>query len=184
MELSNPAPGVQVLLIAIVFMAAAYDMHSRKIPNWVSVAGFVLGLALNTFLYGAAGLKDSLLSFAVGFGVYFALYALRAMGAGDVKLMGAVGAIVGRWENWLGIFLVTAVIGGAAALGLSIARGRLRRTIWNVRFILGEMFHGRAAYVKNEELDVRSDKALRLPHGAIIFAGTILFLAMAHTYAR
>jgi prepilin peptidase CpaA len=44
-----------------------------------------------------------------------ALYALRAMGAGDVKLMAAVASLVG-WQNWIAIFLITALIGGAAAL--------------------------------------------------------------------
>ncbi len=184
MELTNPAPGAQVLLIALVFAAAVYDMRSRRIPNWLSVSGALLGLVLNAFLYGLGGLAGAAVSLMVGFGVYFALYALRAMGAGDVKLMGAVGAIVGRWQNWVGIFILTAVIGGAAALALSLARGRLRKTIWNVRFLLVEMVHGRAPYVKNEELDVKSEKALRLPHGAVIFTGTILFLAMAQHYAR
>ena len=184
MELTNPAPGVQALLLLVAFMAAIFDMRSRRIPNWVSVGGVALGLALNTFLYGIPGLKSSALSLLIGFGIYFVLYAVRAMGAGDVKLMGAVGAIVGRWQNWMGIFIVTAVIGGAAALALSISRGRLRRTLWNVRYLLNEMVHGRAPYVRHEELDVRSSKALRLPHGAVIFAGIVIFLAMAQKYGR
>ena len=49
-----------------------------------------------------------------------------AMGAGDVKLMAAVGALVG-WERWFGIFFVTALIGGLMALILVLARGRSLR---------------------------------------------------------
>jgi prepilin peptidase CpaA len=184
MALTNPALGVKILLILIVFVAAIYDMRSRRIPNWVSVIGFLLGIALNSFLYGAQGAKDCLFAFLVGFGVYFVLYAVHAMGAGDVKLMGAVAAIVGHWQNWFGIFLVTAILGGAAALALSLSRGRLGKTLWNVRYLFEELLHGRAPYLKHEELDVRSDKAMRLPHGAVIFAGTVLFLAMAQKYAR
>jgi prepilin peptidase CpaA len=104
------------------------------------------------------------------------------MGAGDVKLMAAVGAIVG-WENWFGIFLVTAVIGGIMSLILVVSRGRLRKTLFNVGFILTEMKSGRPAYLANEELDVKSDKAVRLPHGATIAVGSLFFLAIsAHYY--
>ena len=51
---------------------------------------------------------------------------------------GLVGAIVG-WENWFGIFIVTAVIGGIMAIILSIVRGRLKKTLFTVSFILSEM---------------------------------------------
>ena len=52
------------------------------------------------------------------------LYALRAMGAGDVKLMAAVGSMVG-WEDWFGVFVITAVVGGVMAVIFSLARKRL-----------------------------------------------------------
>lgn len=184
MHFTTPAPGVQILLIAVVLVAAVYDMRFRRIPNWLSVTGVVLGLALNTFLYGLTGLKDSAISLLVGFGIYFVLYALRAMGAGDAKLMAAVGAIVGSWQNWMGIFMVTAILGGAAAVVFSLARGRLQKTLWNVRFILGEILRGRAPYVKHEELDVRNPNALRMPHGAIICVATIVFLALTYKFTR
>jgi prepilin peptidase CpaA len=105
------------------------------------------------------------------------------MGAGDVKLMAAVGAIVG-WENWFGIFLVTAVIGGLMSLILVASRGRLKKTLFNVSFILSEMKSGRPAYLSNEELDVKSDKAQRLPHGATIAVGAIFFLALSAHFTQ
>jgi prepilin peptidase CpaA len=138
---------------------------------------------MNTFLYlGWPGLRFSLAGLFAALAVYFALYSLRAMGAGDAKLMAAVGSMVG-WENWIAIFLITAVLGGVAALILVTLRGRVKKTLWNVAFILSEMKSGRPAYAKNEELDVRSSKALGLPHGAVIAAGTIVFLGIgAHRY--
>jgi len=168
-----------VLLLIVVLAAAVYDVRYRRIPNWLSLSGILLGLALNAFLYrGWPGLRLSLQGLALGFGVYFMLYALRAMGAGDVKLMGAVGAIVG-WRDWFGTFLITAIIGGAMALILMALRGRIRKTLWNVGFILSELKSGRPAYMKKEELDVRSPKAFGLPHGAVIAVGAIFFLALA-----
>lgn len=179
---SVPPPGTEALLLLVVLVAAVYDVRYRRIPNWLSLSGVVFGLALNTFLYqGWPGMRMSLIGLAVGFGVYFFLYMLRAMGAGDVKLMAAVGAIVG-WQDWFGTFLITAMIGGAMALILVASRGRVKKTLWNVGFIISEMKSGRPAYMKKEELDVRSPKALGLPHGAVIAVGTIFFLVLASRF--
>ncbi len=183
MTLTPPPPGVAVVLIVLVLAAAVYDVRYRRIPNWISVSGAAIGLALNAFLYrGVPGLLFSLKGLALGFGAYFLLYVIRAMGAGDVKLMGAVGSLVG-WEDWFAIFLVTAIMGGVLALIVVVARGRLKKTFWNVGFIFGEMRHGRPAYLNREELDVKNPKAMGLPHGAVIAVGTIFFLALSSRYA-
>ena len=184
MAFTLPPRGVEAALLALVIAAAIYDIRFRRIPNWLTVSGVLIGLGLNTFLYeGWPGLRFSLLGLAAGFGVYFFLYALRAMGAGDVKLMAGVGALVG-WENWFGIFVVTAIIGGIMALLLVVMRGRLKKTMWNVGFILSEMTHGRPAFVGKEELDVRSPKALGLPHGFVIAIGCLFYLALAARFTR
>src|SRR5882724_6515196 len=99
------------VLIAIVLVAAWHDVRWRKIPNWLSLGGMLAGLILNTALGGAAGLRSAAGGLLLGFGGYFCLYCLRAMGAGDVKLMGAVGAIAGP-AGWFGIFLATAIAAG------------------------------------------------------------------------
>jgi prepilin peptidase CpaA len=125
----------------------------------------------------------ALIGLAVAFGLYVVLYALHAMGAGDVKLMAAVGALVG-WQRWFGIFFVTALIGGVLALILVVARGRLKKTLFNLSFILSEMKSGRPAYLANEELDVANKKALGLPHGAVIAVSTILYLVLSASLAK
>ena len=179
MTFTPPAPAVEVVLIVLVLAAAVYDVRYRRIPNWISVSGAAIGLALNAFLYrGVPGLLFSLKGLALGFGAYFLLYAIRAMGAGDVKLMGAVGSLVG-WEDWFAIFLVTAVLGGVLALIVVVARGRVKKTFWNVGYIFGEMRHGRPAYINREELDVKNPKSVGLAHGAVIAIGTIFFLALS-----
>jgi prepilin peptidase CpaA len=173
---------MEIVLVVVLLVAAAYDIRYRRIPNWLTAGGVLMGFALNAFLLAhppsvlsLGGLLFSLKGFGLAFGLYFFLYALRAMGAGDVKLMAAIGAMVG-WQNWFGIFLVTAILGGIAAMAFSLFRGRLKKTFWNVGFIVSEMSHGRPAYLKNEELDVRSKKSVGLPHGAVIAAGTFVFL--------
>jgi prepilin peptidase CpaA len=171
---------VELALLALVLAAAIYDVRYRRIPNWLTLSGVILGLGLNGFLNAARPgiFKSSMIGLGAAFGIYFVLYALRAMGAGDVKLMAAVGAVVG-WPNWFGIFVVTAAIGGIMALMLIVMRKRFKKTIFNVGFILSEMKSGRPAYVGKEELDVRNPKAMGLPHGAVIAIGTLFFLAIA-----
>ncbi len=174
-----PHPAVQAALAALVIVAAAYDIRFRRIPNWLSVAGFLAGLGLNTAFGGWNGLKSSTGGFALAFCAYLLLYLIHAMGAGDVKLMGAVGALAGA-SNWFYIFVATAVFGGVAAIVLSLARGRLRRTLWNVGFVIAELSHFRAPYLAREDLDVKSKKALTLPHGVAIAVGALVFLAAGY----
>ena len=185
MSLSYPPPGITVVLLTVVIAAAMFDLRSRRIPNWISVSGAVLGLGLNAFLdqKNEWNLWFSVKGLLLGFGVYFVLYLLRAMGAGDVKLMGAVGALVGA-VNWFGIFIITALVGGVMALALVVVKGRLKHTLFNVGFILSEMKSGRPAYLAKEELDVKNRKAVGLPHGAVIALGSILFLAASARLSR
>jgi prepilin peptidase CpaA len=173
-----PPQKVVMVLLIVLLTAAVFDILYRRIPNWLNVSGVLLGIAMNTLIGSPeAGLTFSLAGLGVAFGIYAALYALHAMGAGDVKLMAAVGALVG-WERWFGIFFVTALIGGVMALILVVSRGRFKKTFFNVSFILSEMKSGRPAYLANEELDVKNKKALGLPHGAVIAVSTIFYLAL------
>ena len=91
-------------------------------------------------------------------------------------LMAAVGSIVG-WQNWIVLFVVTALLGGVTAIIVLLFAGRIRKTFWNVGWIMSEVLHLRAPYKSSEELDVRSAKGLRMPHGAVIALGSIAFLA-------
>jgi prepilin peptidase CpaA len=105
------------------------------------------------------------------------------MGAGDVKLMGAVGSIVGP-QNWFGIFICTSILGGIMAIILAVAKKRLGRTLFNIGYILGEMKRGRPAYIEREELDVKNPQAVGLPHGAVIAVGSLFFLAISAHFAK
>jgi prepilin peptidase CpaA len=181
----SPIPrGAQVVLLTLVLCAALFDARYRRIPNWLTASGVLIGVALNSFLSpGPAGFWFAVKGLLLGFGVYLGLHLLRAMGAGDVKLMAAVGSITGA-SDWFGIFLITAVVGGFLSIVVSIAKRRLGKTLFNVGFILSEMRSLRPAYLKNEELDVKSDKALRLPHGVVIAVGTLVFLALSAHYTQ
>ena len=95
------------------------------------------------------------------------------MGAGDVKLIAAVGCIAGL--SHIGYVLVlTALAGGVMALGLAAMRGRLKETLLNVGAIASH--HGHAGLTPHPELNVLNSNTLRLPYALAIAAGSILTL--------
>jgi prepilin peptidase CpaA len=177
-----PPLALQAILLLIVGIAAIYDLRYRRIPNWVVLAGLVLGLGANTFLFGWAGLQRSLLGLGLALLIYFPLYLLRGMGAGDVKLMAAVGSIVG-WADWFGIFFFTAIVGGIVAIALLAGRSQLRHGFSNAGYLVVQLLSFRLPYARNEELDVKSEKSVKLPHGMTIAWGSVLFLAAAWKWA-
>jgi prepilin peptidase CpaA len=170
---------VQIVLLVLVFTAAYLDLRWRRIPNWLVLSGAVAGIGLNWFLLELDGLKLALMGLGLAMLIYFPLYLLRAMGAGDVKLMMAVGALVG-WRIWLTIFILTGISGGIIAVVILLWQHRLRKTAWNIGFLLQRLLHLQVPYASNEELDVRSGKGLKLPHGAAIAVGTGIFMVVAH----
>jgi prepilin peptidase CpaA len=179
--MSLPPPATAVLLAVLVILAAFWDIRWRRIPNWLTLAGVVLGLALSWFLE-VPGILASLKGLGLAFAIYFILYLLRGMGAGDVKLMAAVGATAGM-VNWLGILFLTALIGGVSGVAMVAAKGRFRTTAFNLARIVGSLGRGRAPYKDNPDLDIGSSTALRLPHGVMIALGTLGFLAAAFMWA-
>ena len=131
MELTLPPPGIEAILVTLVAIAALYDVRFRRIPNWLTASGILAGLLMNAFLgdwrYGSPassqvwpGLRLSLIGFAVAFGVNFVMYLLHFRGAGDVKLMAAIGAMVGG-PDWFAIFLFSAMIGGVKSATVMVA---------------------------------------------------------------
>ena len=176
---------IKILIAAVVVVAAISDLRTRRVPNWLTFSGLVVAIALNWFLSGElAGLWFSLQGLGLAFGVYFALYLLRAMGAGDVKLMAFLGAAAG-WKDWLfGIFPMTAILGGVVGILLVVTKGRLRKTFQNIGGMFMSLRLGHAPYQDNPELDVRSGQGMRLPHAVMIACGALGLLAAAALWAR
>jgi prepilin peptidase CpaA len=172
------APPTQFLLVGLVVTAAVFDLMTRRIPNWLNLTALLLGFGLNFFLHQTLGLWQSLGGLGLALLIYFPLYLVRGMGAGDVKLMAAVGAIVGPW-NWLAIFLLGALVGGVLGLVFLLARGRLLRTLRNVGILINELLHLRPPYARHEELDI--SKGVTLPHGASVAVGALLFVLLRRT---
>lgn len=116
------------MLVVGVALAAAVDVRTRRIPNAVTAPMSALGLALAALGTGGTSLGGAAAGFAVGLLLMLPGYALGATGAGDVKLMGAVGTLVGP-AVVVSAFLWTALAGGILAVGVALYRGRLSATL-------------------------------------------------------
>ena len=84
--------GLTILLAAL---AGWMDWRSRRIPNWLTVPGLFVGVAANALVWGWAGAKASLLGAGLGLLLLLPFVLIRSLGAGDWKLVGAVGAFLG-----------------------------------------------------------------------------------------
>jgi prepilin peptidase CpaA len=164
------------ILIAVALTAGIFDLRHRRIPNWLTISGIALGVAVNA-VCGVDGLTNALLGMGSALAIYLPLFLVRGMGAGDVKLMAAVGALAGP-QHWFQIFITTAVLGGISALALVSARGRWFETRSNLVLMGRELLAWRSPADASPELDFRSSKCLALPHGTTIAIGVLAFLLL------
>src|SRR5688500_12891023 len=128
-------PFPHIAAAALVLIACIPDLRARRIPNWLTFGAAVLAVGYHLATAGIAGLVPSLGGWALGFALFFPLFALRGMGAGDVKLLAAVGAWLGPWQV-LWAALLTSVAGGVLALLIAAFHGYLRTAFTNIFALL------------------------------------------------
>lgn len=146
--------------LALALAAGYTDWRYRRIPNWLTVSGFILGLAANGF-GGSGALKSSLLGAGVALLVLLPLVALRGLGAGDWKLMGAVGACVGV-KHLLPVLLFTVLVNAAMALIAVIKKGRLLETGRNLVHMVAALF---TLHLPGAEVSLDNPESVKIPFG-------------------
>jgi prepilin peptidase CpaA len=118
-----------LLFLAITLLiAVVYDIRFHKIPNWVTFPVMAAGVAFYTTTMGLQGLAFSTGGVFAGLAIFMPFYLCAGMGAGDVKLMGAVGGLLGI-HGVLIASLGTAIIGGVYAVILLAFHGHLIETV-------------------------------------------------------
>jgi len=158
------------LALALAISAAVFDVQQRRIPNRLTYPAMVAGVALRGVLFGWRGVLTAAEGWALAGGIVFLFYLVRAMGAGDVKLLAAIGSLVGP-RHALAVLLATAIFGGLFAIVYAIYRGRMRSTLRNVGSVL--WFHARSGLQAHPELNLDNPATLRMPYGVAIAAGTL-----------
>lgn len=116
-------------LLGVLACVAFYtDMKFTKIPNKLTVSMTLVAITYHGIVHGGKGLSFALLGCLTGVSVMLVLYICRAVGAGDVKLFGAIGAIMG-WPFTLDCLMYSIICAGLIGLGLLLWRQRLMGTI-------------------------------------------------------
>ena len=118
---------IQIILLSPLLLASAVlDLRSQKIPNLITLPAILAGMGYHTAANAFDGLLFSGGGLFLGIGLFLAPYLLGGMGAGDAKLMGAVGAFLGA-SGVFQAFIYTAIVGGIYALILfAFHRGQFK----------------------------------------------------------
>lgn len=165
--------------VLTVFLLAAVwtDLANRKIPNRLVYSGLGVAIVCQTMLPSGMGLWVSLQGMGLGLAMFLPMYFLRAMGAGDVKLMAMVGAFVGP-QLIIGATLATLVAGGIMAVIATLWKKEFWKLIENLKVMfLGSMTRFAAGQLPLPEQPVAS--VGKLPYALAIAAGTLGYLAWA-----
>ena len=168
------------VLMALLVAAAISDSRTGRIPNWLVFAGAAYGLVYNALfpLFPRdIGILFALGGLVVGLGVLLPMYALRVMGAGDVKLMAMVGAFLGASATFSAA-LATFIAGGVLAIAVAVCTGTVARMIRNVAMMFRGTMLTFATGVGG--LTVHGGpSAGKMPYGVAIAIGTIAYLILA-----
>jgi len=147
-----------------------HDVRERTIPNRLTGPAVAAGLLLHTLAGGWRGLGDSALAGLVVGAIFVLFFVAGGMGAGDVKLMMAVGCFVGL--SPLGLLVIsTAVAGGLFALAVSLYHSRLRETLCGACALL--LHHTRHGFKPHPDLNLSNQRTLRLPFALPVAAGCL-----------
>ncbi|MFT0172020.1 prepilin peptidase [Paraburkholderia mimosarum] len=168
---------VGACLLGLLGAAAVTDLHARRIPNALVLTGLAAAFAVQCGLHGVGeGSQRWILGLLTGGGLFVPFYLLRGMGAGDVKLMAAVGAFVGP-QSAFEVALATFVIGGIWSLAVVIFNGVARSVGTNMLAILLSK-GGQSGSVFETEKGVALPSVGSLPYGVAISLGTLSIMIL------
>lgn len=164
------------LLIPLAIIIAYYDVRYRRIPNAFVLATLAAGLTINAIFGGLPGVAASLGGCVLAFVLMFMLHIFGAMGAGDVKLFAAIGAVTGS-QMVIPTFVVVILTGGLLAVVSMVRSGMVRTTMHRVLQILVGMLPG----WQMPRFAVPSDRKYTIPYGVAITMGSIISIAIFRT---
>jgi len=165
-----------VCAFLLLGVSAYWDLRYRKIPNWATLPGIVLGLGMNGLFRGWGGMKASGAGFLIGFGALLVLFVLSWMGGGDVKLMAAIGALKGYpfVVSALWCSLIAGVLLGVIML---IWNRKTLRTFKNIFLVIGSRL---TPLIPKQ--DIKREETQKIPFGLAIVLGTLWAMIMGSAW--
>jgi prepilin peptidase CpaA len=163
----------QLVGLGLAMVACGCDLRTRRIPQFLTLGGATAGLAFHLVNSGWTAAALSFAGWSIGIAIFVIPFALGGLGAGDVKLLGALGAWLGP-GNVIWLALYAGVAGAILAILFSLATGYLPQALANVRLLLT---HWRVNGVRPlPELTLEHGRTPRMAYAVPILAGTMVTL--------
>lgn len=176
-----------LILSTLLVLSVYLDLTQKKIPNYLTLPVMGWGLLSYVIIDGFSGFTFSLYGFLLGLGIFIIPYLAGGMGGGDVKLMAAIGALMGA-EFIFSTAILTALCGGAIAVGYLICT---RRMLYFLKKVVGVLvvplcnalaFRLHSPFIKEIILYFSPNKQETLektfiPYGVAIAFGALLALS-------
>jgi prepilin peptidase CpaA len=164
-----------LLLLSILSISAIIDFRSQKIPNLITFPTVIIALSYHFLKNGLDGLIFSALGLGTGIGLLIIPFVLGFSGAGDAKLMGTVGAILGSKSVFVA-FLLTALVGGIYAVILILFNQKQFKGFLKKQLITLKLFILTREYIP-EPVEENNQKS-KLCYGVAIALGTFIYMGL------
>jgi len=164
-----------LLLLSILSISAIIDFRTQKIPNLITVPSVIIALLYHFVTNGIEGLIFSLLGLGTGIGLLIIPYVLGGMGAGDAKLMGAVGAILGSKSVFVA-FLFTALVGGIYSFVIIMLHRKQFKGFFKKQLITLKLFILTRIFIPDPVED--NHKKPKMCYGVAITLGTVIYMGL------
>lgn len=160
---------IYLILSITLLISLITDIKSRKILNIVTIPTIIISITYHTTMLGLEGFLFSGKGFFVGLGVLLIPYLLGGMGAGDVKLMAAIGALTGPVFVFYS-FLYTALVGGVIAIILIMKRDGLLFSVKNFYYNIPFLHSNLGSMIIKKD----HSNSIVFPYGIAIVSGTLI----------
>ena len=162
------------MLSAVLAAIAGWtDWRTRRIPNWLTVPGLLAGIGANAIFKGWLGTKDALLGAGLGLAILLPLVLVRSLGAGDWKLIGALGAWLGP-GRLIAVLIITIFAAGLMAFAMILWRGRMRQTARNLWRMLVSFV---TLHLPGPEVSLDNPQSAKVPFGVAAALAVLVYTA-------
>lgn len=162
---------MRLVPVLIAATAGVIDWRTRRIPNWLTMSSLAAGIAANTLFHGWSGAKESLLGAGLGLVLLLPFVLIRSLGAGDWKLVGALGGWVGP-SPLLAILFATILIAGLMAVIMVILKGRFLQTLRNLGHMIAALV---SLHLPGQELTLDNPQSSKIPFGVAVAVAMALY---------
>jgi prepilin peptidase CpaA len=164
-----------LVLVPAMIYASWIDYSQKRVPNWLNAAIALAGFCCQWLYFGWSGCATGALGLLVGFSALIGFWLIHAMGAGDVKLMAAIGVWFGPAMT-LAAFCVGAIVGGVIAAVMILTAGRFWHAFVNFQTIMAKATRLNTLFSDFGSAKSLSDTSQLLPYGIPLTIGSVIIL--------